>query len=63
MRSQIGRWGALGAAALVASCAVGPNYHQPQTPVDPQFVNASEPGLAAGDTVERYWQGFLRPNA
>ncbi len=35
--------------ALLAGCAVGPNYHRPQVRVDAGFVNASEPGLAAGD--------------
>jgi outer membrane protein, multidrug efflux system len=48
------------AAALAASsgCAVGPNYRRPETAVDPQFVNAGEPGLAAGDPIENYWLGF-----
>ncbi len=48
-------------AAVLAGCAVGPNYRQPQTPVDTQFANAGEPGLAAGDAVERYWTGFQDP--
>jgi multidrug efflux system outer membrane protein len=47
--------------ALLAGCAVGPNYHRPQVPVDAGFVNASEPGLAAGDPVERYWTTFGDP--
>lgn len=48
------------AAAITATggCAVGPNYHRPETPVDSQFANAGEPGLAAGDAVENYWLGF-----
>ena len=48
------------AAAITAmgGCAVGPNYHRPETPVDSQFANAGEPGLAAGDAVENYWLGF-----
>jgi outer membrane protein, multidrug efflux system len=47
--------------ALLAGCAVGPNYHRPQVSVDADFVNASEPGLAAGDPTERYWTTFDDP--
>jgi multidrug efflux system outer membrane protein len=47
--------------ALLAGCAVGPNYHRPQVPVDAGFVNASEPGLTAGDPAERYWATFNEP--
>jgi multidrug efflux system outer membrane protein len=54
------RWILLGAAAagILAGCAVGPNYRRPQIPVDAQFGNAGETGIAAGDPVERYWTGF-----
>jgi multidrug efflux system outer membrane protein len=48
----------LSAGALLGGCAVGPNYHRPQVAVDPGFVNAAEPGLAAGDPEERYWTTF-----
>jgi multidrug efflux system outer membrane protein len=47
--------------AVLAGCAVGRNYHRPETPVDAHFANAGEPGLAEGDTVERYWTGFADP--
>jgi outer membrane protein, multidrug efflux system len=47
--------------ALIAGCAVGPDYHQPETSVDPHFANAGEPGLAGGDAVERYWTEFADP--
>ncbi len=46
------------ALAAVAGCAVGPDYHRPRTPLDAQFANAGEPGLAAGDPAERYWTAF-----
>jgi multidrug efflux system outer membrane protein len=46
------------AAVIVAGCAVGPNYHRPEMPVDTHFANAAEPGLAQGDPVEHYWSGF-----
>jgi outer membrane protein, multidrug efflux system len=48
----------LSAGVLLAGCAVGPNYHRPQVSVDAGFVNAAEPGLAAGDPTERYWTTF-----
>jgi outer membrane protein, multidrug efflux system len=43
---------------VLSGCAVGPNYHHPNTPVDPQFANSAEPGLAAGDAVDAYWLAF-----
>jgi outer membrane protein, multidrug efflux system len=49
------------AVTTLSGCAVGPNYHRPDTPVDPQFANGGEPGLAAGDAVENYWLGFSDP--
>ena len=49
------------AAAILAGCAVGPNYRRPETPVDAHFANAGEPGLKDEDTVERYWTGFADP--
>jgi multidrug efflux system outer membrane protein len=52
-------WLKLAAAiTTLCGCAVGPNYHRPETPVDSQFANSAEPGLAAGDTIENYWLGF-----
>src|SRR5450631_554704 len=52
-----------GVAALTAlsGCAVGPNYHRPETALDTHFANAGEPGLAEGDTIENYWLGFSDP--
>jgi multidrug efflux system outer membrane protein len=52
-----------GAAAccLLASCAVGPNYHRPDTAVDAQFSNAGEPGINENEAVEQYWIGFADP--
>jgi outer membrane protein, multidrug efflux system len=48
-------------AGVLAGCAVGPNYHPPQTPVDGHFANAAEPGFAETDAVETYWTGFEDP--
>jgi multidrug efflux system outer membrane protein len=46
---------------VLSGCAVGPNYHRPQTPVDAHFANAGEPGLTEGDPAERYWTSFQEP--
>ena len=61
MRESRGYAFAIFGAVLLAGCAVGPNYHRPQEAVDSHFVNASEPGLAAGDPEERYWTTFGDP--
>jgi multidrug efflux system outer membrane protein len=53
------RWAAVAAGVgFLGGCAVGPNYHQPETPVDTHFANAGEPGFAEADPVEHYWTGF-----
>jgi len=58
LRAVIG--GAL-VVGVLAGCAVGRNYHRPETPLDARFANAGEPGLAEGEPVERYWSGFADP--
>jgi multidrug efflux system outer membrane protein len=50
--------GAAAIGAVVAGCAVGPNYHRPETPVDGRFVNAGEAGFEQADTVQQYWTLF-----
>jgi outer membrane protein, multidrug efflux system len=57
----VGRLSWVAAAAMLAGCAVGPNYHRPATPVDTHFANAAEPGFAENDAVERYWTTFGDP--
>jgi outer membrane protein, multidrug efflux system len=52
---------ALAACAALTGCAVGPNYHRPETPVDAHFSNATEPGYAESDPIEQYWLGFEDP--
>jgi multidrug efflux system outer membrane protein len=49
------------AALLLAGCAVGPNYHRPDTPVDAHFTNAGESGFTEDDAVQSYWIGFGDP--
>jgi outer membrane protein, multidrug efflux system len=60
VRSRGTQWlvGGMAVASILAACAVGPNYHRPETPVDAHFANAGEPGLKDGDTVEQYWTAF-----
>jgi multidrug efflux system outer membrane protein len=56
------KWAAVAAGiGFLGGCAVGPNYHRPETPVDTHFANAGEPGFAEADPVERYWTGFADP--
>ncbi len=54
---------ALGATtlALLTACAVGPNYHRPETPVDAHFANSGEQGFEQGDPVQLYWTRFEDP--
>ena len=49
------------ACCLLANCAVGPNYHRPDTAVDAHFYNAGEPGINGNEAVEQYWIGFADP--
>jgi len=60
-RAMRGLGGGVAVVAVLAGCAVGPNYRRPETPVDAHFANAGEPGLLQGDAVERYWTGFADP--
>jgi outer membrane protein, multidrug efflux system len=61
-RSRPGIIASLAVVAVLAGCAVGRNYHRPETPVDAHFANAGEPGLELGNAVERYWTGFADPS-
>jgi outer membrane protein, multidrug efflux system len=58
---EAGAAAVLASLALLAGCAVGPNYHRPETGVDARFANAGEPGLSEGDPIERYWTLFQDP--
>jgi outer membrane protein, multidrug efflux system len=51
----------IASVGLLAGCAVGPNYHRPETPVDAHFANGAEPGLVEGEPIERYWTLFQDP--
>ena len=58
-QSMIKRGVALGVAAVLAGCAVGPNYKRPDTPVAPQFAGA-ETGTysTAQDPQVEFWKQF-----
>ena len=49
------------AAAVLCSCAVGPNYQRPVTPVPPQFANVGQPGFNGGDVEAKFWTLFKDP--
>lgn len=49
------------AAVILVSCAVGPDYHRPVTPVDAHYTNAGQPGIAEEAAVETYWTRFGDP--
>ncbi len=49
------------AAAALSSCAVGPNYQRPVTPVPPQFANVGQPGFNGGEVEARFWTLFHDP--
>ncbi len=49
------------ATALLAACAVGPDYKVPATPVDTGFVNAGASATnteAPGTDIASFWRGF-----
>ena len=56
---------ALAAAAALTACAVGPDYHRPDTvagaAIDAHFVNAGEAGLSEEPAAERFWTVFKDP--
>ncbi|MDB6087390.1 MAG: efflux transporter outer rane subunit [Gammaproteobacteria bacterium] len=49
---------ALVVAAVLAGCAVGPNYKKPDTPVAAKFAGASESTFSAQDAQSQFWTQF-----
>jgi multidrug efflux pump len=49
------------AALLVSGCAVGPNYHSPQTAARPAFLNLDPAHLTAGEVSSQWWREFRDP--
>ena len=48
----------LGSTLFLSGCAVGPNYHPPQTKVDSAFANAGQTNLTTAATETNWWHGF-----
>ncbi len=48
------------AAAVLAACAVGPDYHAPETPVADKF-EAAGPTFATTEAVATFWETFQDP--
>jgi multidrug efflux system outer membrane protein len=54
----------LSALALLAGCAVGPDYKQPTVAIDPAFINAGASttnAQAPGTDIASFWRGFNDP--
>jgi outer membrane protein, multidrug efflux system len=60
MRKQMMRRGvALAVAAVLAGCAVGPNYKRPETPVAPQFAGAEASTYSTQQqALAQFWTQF-----
>ena len=53
---------AVAAPALLAGCTVGPNYHQPDTPTPPAYVEPqATPAPGAAIDPARWWRAFGDP--
>lgn len=55
---------AVASAALLAGCAVGPNYQRPATALDAAFVNAGGTAVnsqPASADIASFWRGFNDP--
>jgi multidrug efflux system outer membrane protein len=46
------------AAAVLAACAVGPNYDQPETPVAEKFAGAANATFNAEQAIAQFWNNF-----
>ncbi len=44
--------------ASLSSCAVGPNFIKPETPVGANFANAKQSGYSTAETVSEWWRKF-----
>ena len=48
----------LAVSAVLAACAVGPDYKQPQTTAPDQFVGADGAGFSPADVEQDFWKSF-----
>ncbi len=49
------------AAAVMTACAVGPNYHAPETQVAEKFEGAQNTTYSSEQTIARFWENFNDP--
>jgi outer membrane protein TolC len=52
---------ALAISLCLAGCAVGPDYEQPQTPVEDQFANGAAASYSPDDVQAQFWTAFNEP--
>ncbi len=45
----------------LAGCAVGPNYKQPETPVETQFANSGAASYSPDEIQAQFWTAFNEP--
>ena len=48
----------LAVSAVLAACAVGPDYKQPQTTAPDQFVGADATEFSPADVEQDFWKSF-----
>jgi multidrug efflux system outer membrane protein len=48
----------LAVSAVLAACAVGPDYRQPETPAPDQFVSNDAAQFSAADVESDFWKSF-----
>jgi multidrug efflux system outer membrane protein len=51
----------LALAALLGGCAVGPDYHRPETQAPAAFANAADVAATNGSPDPTWWRGFNDP--
>ncbi len=51
----------VGSALLLNGCAVGPNYHPPQTEVTAGFANGQQSAISTNQPALAWWRGFNDP--
>jgi multidrug efflux system outer membrane protein len=49
------------AAAVLAACAVGPNYHKPETPAAGKFDGVEAKVYTADNGIAQFWETFADP--
>ena len=52
---------AVAISLCLGGCAVGPNYKQPETPVDAQFANTAASSYSADEVQAQFWTAFNEP--